>query len=177
MSKSLLFYLSIIILTTLSCSSVNEFGKRRIGFHLGKIKPNADPRAYTIIDTSKMYLEISLTNTFDNSKDSISNEYLKSNPTYLKFYENGRVGEFKNIDLNNINDLNPKKAESYLYRYKEGKFIIQIYFKHPQCGECLIKKTLNKISNDTIEIKSENLISTFVKVNIPKSYLKYKPEW
>ncbi|MDH7913870.1 hypothetical protein [Winogradskyella sp. SYSU M77433] len=177
MSKRSFLILLLGILIILSCSSVNEFGKRRIGFHYEKIKPNSNPIAYNIIDTSKVYLKISTINTFDNSKDSISNKNIKSNPTYLKFYRNGRVGEFKNININDINDLNPKKAESYLYRYKKGKFIVQVYFKHPQCGECFIKETLNKISNDTIKIISGDYISTYIKKDIPKKYLIYKPEW
>ncbi|MFD0861426.1 hypothetical protein ACFQ1M_04355 [Sungkyunkwania multivorans] len=171
----ILFFLAFII--TLSCSSVNEFGKRRIGFHFEKIKPNSDPIAYTIVDTSKMYRQISLINTFDHSNDSMQNQYLKSNPTYLKFYENGRVGKFTNIDVTDIDDLNPKKAESYLYTYKKGKFIVQVYFKNPQCGECFIKETLSKVSKDTIKMYSEDYIATYIKIDIPKSYLIYKPEW
>lgn len=169
--------LSIMCVSIVSCGYINEYGKRRIGFHFEKIKPNSDPLAYTIIDTSKLYLKISLINTFDNAYDSIANAYLKSNPTYLKFYKNGRVGEFINIYVNDMDDLNPKKANSHLYRYKKGKFNVQVYFKHPQCGECFIKQTLNKISNDTIQIMSGNNIATYVKMDIPKSYLKYQPEW
>jgi hypothetical protein len=161
----------------LNCSSLNEFGNRRNSFDLGKIKANSDPKAHSIIDTSKVYLEILTMNTFDNSNDSIRNADLKANPTYLKFYKNGRVGEFRNADINNVADFNPKKARSYLYKFKNNKFIVQVYFKNWQCGECFIKETLNKISNDTIEIVSGDYISKYLKIDLPKSYLKYKPDW
>ena len=177
MSKITYLLLLIITLIGLSCSSTNDFGQRRIGFHYEKIKPNSDPKAYSIIDTSKVYRYLKIQSTITPNNDSIMNENLRANPTYLKFYENGRVGEFRNADLNNIHDFNPQKAESHLYRLKKDKFIIQNYFKHPQCGECFTRGTLKKISNDTIVIISEDYIRTYIKKDIPKSYLKYIPDW
>lgn len=177
MSTKNVIFSGIIFSIILSCASINEYGKRRIGFHIEKIKPNSNPQAYKIIDTSKVYLEISTINTFDNSNDSERNENLKTNPTYLKFYKDGRVGEFDNPDFDDIEDFNPRKAKSYLYELNKDKFIVQVYFNNPQCGECFVKQELIKISDDTLKITMGDYISTYIKKELPKSYLIYKPEW
>ncbi|MBQ0787166.1 MAG: hypothetical protein KBT69_06685, partial [Oceanihabitans sp.] len=67
MSKKLFPLLIVLSFIYLGCSSLNEFGKRRNGFNLEKIKANSDPKAYSIIDTSKVYWEILTINTIDKS--------------------------------------------------------------------------------------------------------------
>lgn len=169
--------LLILSFTILNCSYKNEFGQRRNKFDIKKIKPNSDENVYNIIDTTKLYLEVSLRDTFNYSLNTDYNNVLKSNPRYLKFYRNGRVGQFEKIDLKDIESFNPKKAESYLYKLKNNLFTVQTYFKHTECGECFIKKELNKISDSIIELKSENYIQTYMTIKIPKSYLIFRPDW
>ena len=41
------------------------------------------------------------------------------NPKFIKFNKNGRVGEFRNINLNDIGNFNPKRAKSHLYQLKK----------------------------------------------------------
>lgn len=168
--KQIIILISICFLT--SCSYRNEFGRDRVKFNIERIKPNTDETVYRIIDTSKIYYEISIT---DNFRKPVNFPGYKAN--YLKFYKNGRVAEFSDVDFEDENSFNPKKAKSYLYNYKKEKLIIQVYFKNPQCGQCFIKEKFNRISNDIFELENDGYISTYKAMEMPKSFLKFKPDW
>ena len=168
--KQLILLTSVWLL--LSCSHRNEFGRDRINFNIQKIKPNTDENVYKIIDTSLIYYEISIT---DNLRNPVSIPNYK--PKYLKFYKNGRVAEFSEIYFEKEDSFNPKRARSYLYILKDGKLIIQAYFKNPQCGQCFTKQKLNKNSDDIFELENDFYISTYKAMEIPQSYLKFKPDW
>jgi hypothetical protein len=114
------------------------------------------------------------------SDERLSNDLNGMNerdPSYLKFYKNGRVAEFRNIDLNYIETLNPERAQSHLYSLKKDKFIVQQYFKSPQCGECFIKKLVTKNSHNQIVLSSGEDTYTYKEVEVPLNYLVYKPDW
>ena len=160
-----------------SCSITNEFGNRRNKFSIKKISANKDLKAYEIIDTSKIYKLINIKAINDEKVSSDLSSLNEKNPSYLKFYENGRVGEFINIDIEKIETFNPKKAKSHLYSLKKNKIVVQEYFKHTECGECFIKKILTKNSENKIILSSENYIETYIEIEIPKKYLIYKPDW
>lgn len=177
MKKEKIIFSLLVSFIILGCSHLNEFGLRRNIMSIDKISPNKNDEAYTIIDTTRLYLLVAIENTMDQNMNEDTQERIKSSPTYLKFYGKGRVGKFTNVNLNDIETLNPKKAESYLYQYKNNKFIVQTYFKNPQCGECFVKKTLSKTTNHQIVLKSGDYIYTYTPVQIPASYLKYKPDW
>jgi len=149
----------------LSCSHYNEYGRKRVNFNLERIKPNSDPKAFTIIDTTKLYKKVAMV-----TPENIRPEFAKVRLEYLKFYNNGRVGKFDSIDFDIIESFNPKNAESYLYQYKNNELVVQIYFTHVQCGQCFIKERLKKVSNDTIQLLSDGYIDTYVAVDIPKSF-------
>ena len=155
----------VLTLSMVGCSHTNEFGRDRVHFNIGKLKPNNNEAAYTIIDTTKLY-------------QCVSGHNLSS---YLKFYKNGRVAEFTQIDLNDIKTFNPKRAFSLIYQYKNGKFKVQTFFRNAQCGQCFINAKLFKISEGTIEVtsKSNNSVytNTYKKVDIPASYLVFAPDW
>jgi hypothetical protein len=168
--KQLILLVSIYILV--GCSHRNDFGQNRVNFNLERIKPNTDESVYNIIDTTKIFSEISIT---DDSGNPVSIPNYKSN--YLKFYKNGRVAEFSDINLQDISSFNPKRAKGYLYNLKNGNLVIQVYFKNPQCGQCFIKEKFNKISEDTFELKNDSYISTYKALEIPKDFLVYKPDW
>lgn len=108
--------------------------------------------------------------TSDKRLSNDLNGMNERNPSYLKFYKNGRVGEFRNIDLNYIETLNPKKAQSHLYNLKKDKFIVQQYFKNPQCGEYFIKKLVTKNSENQIVLSSEENTYTYKEVEVPLNY-------
>jgi len=163
--------------TILSCSHLNEFGQRRVNFNLERIKPSKDNLAYEIIDTSVLYKKVDVKNTFDSSKNIEFNRLNNLNPSYLKFYDKGKVGKFNNVSLDKRETLNPEKAESYLYNFKNNKFTIQVYFKNAQCGECFIKGKVEKISKDTIQIVSGDYIEKYKAIEIPKAFLIYTPDW
>ncbi len=160
-----------------SCSHLNEFGARRNSFSFEKIKPKVSDEVFKIIDTTKLYKVEYAEHINDTIVRLESEKNYKTNQTYLKFYSNGRVGEFRNVDLNNPETLNPKRAESFLYSFKKGKLIMQVYFKHPQCGECFVKKEIIKTSENQIVAINGDFKYTFTKIDIPENYLTYKPDW
>ena len=177
MNKTILILGVLLCFVVISCSHLNEFGVRRNNFSFEKIKPYENDEVYKIIDTTKLYKLVSIENFMDESIKMKSDEIIKSNPSYLKFYSNGKVGRFENIDIKNIETLNPKKAESYLYRFKNNKFIVQKYFKHPQCGECFIKELVTRNAENQITLSSDNFLYTYEKIEIPLTFLKYSPDW
>jgi hypothetical protein len=168
--SGLIFFLSSCLVW--SCSYRNEFGQDRVRFNIQRIKANSDENVYNIIDTAKIYSEISIT---DNSGKPVSIPDYK--PTHLKFYKDGRVAEFKDIDMGTINSFNPKQARSSLYNLTKGQLIIQTYFRNPQCGQCFLKERFEKTSDGSFQLKNDSYIKTFKATEIPKSYLIFKPDW
>ncbi|WP_131494669.1 hypothetical protein [Flavobacterium aquatile] len=174
----LYIFIFLVSIITQSCSHLNEFGQRRVNFNFERIKPNKDNQAYEIIDTTKLYKLIAIENRLQDENMKLEfKKNVDSNPKYLKFYANGRVGEFRNINLNNVESYNPKKAESNLYQFKNKKFIIQSYFVNAQCGQCFVKQILRKNPNGEIEVLSGDFTYTYNPINISKDFLIYKPDW
>jgi|SRR6478672_1395183 len=176
MIKNLLL-ITVFLFALSSCSHKNEFGLRRNNSSVRRIEPNTDDRAYSVIDTAALYQLLSTRDKINNQIDAEIAKGIQQNPRYLKFYAHGRVGEFTHIDFNTIATFNPKKAASYLYQYKNNELIVQIYFRHPECGECFIKQKVDKVSEETIELSNDQYIDTYKKVPIPKNYLIFKPDW
>jgi len=136
------------------------------------MKRNTNKDVYKIIDTTKIYKRVSVLSI--NSKDST---YLKEfNKTFLKFYADGKVGEFFSYDDISLNSLNPKKATIGVYKYSKGELTIQTYFRSPQ-GSGFIKDRLKKHTADFLEFGDENYSSRYEKVDIPKEFLIYTPDW
>lgn len=118
MVKKILF---IHLFIYLSCSPLkNEFNKERFKISRFTIKPSENLDLYKIIDTSSIYI---LTNIYNDGN-------LKINiPQGLKFYKNGRVGNFRDLDLKLRKPLNPKKAEMGFYKYKKKHQLRELVFK------------------------------------------------
>ncbi|WP_298902624.1 hypothetical protein [uncultured Psychroserpens sp.] len=134
------------------------------------MKRNTNKEVYKIIDTTKLYKLTSILNITDST-------YLKEfNKTYLKFYADGKVGKFHDYDDTNVNSLNPEKATLGVYRYSKGKLTIQTYLQTAQGGG-FIKDKLNKNTADFLEFGDEESSWKYVKVDIPKEFLIYKPDW
>jgi len=173
MEKIIRFSLIILSFLLLGCSYKNEFGQNRNRFNFEKIKPNNDDQVYSIIDTTKLYREVSIT---DENRNPVAPQNTGKD-IYLKFYKNGRVAEFWNINFNNVDSFNPKYARSYLYNLKKNILTVQIYFRNPQCGQCFIKEKLSKISEEIFELQNDHYIYTYQAQDIPAAYLKYNPDW
>lgn len=168
MYKKLIILISSIIL--LSCSFRNEYGRKRFRNNGLDISPNTNENAYKIIDTTKLYEIVSCYDTVNNQP------MFSLKKTFLKFYADGRVGEFYEFNSKDVQTLDPKKAESAIYNYDGEKLVIQFYFEHPQGGG-FIKNNVFKSSNDTLQLIGRTNLSTYKAIEIPKSFLKFKPDW
>lgn len=159
-----------IVVINLSCfQRKTEYGNIRPNPSRFTIKPNSNDAAYKIIDTTKIYELMDVI-------DTVNHERMHSiRKKYLKFYANGRVGEFDSFNKDDIGSLNPKKAAKAYYTFKK-ELIIQFYFKHPQGGG-LIKEKVHKVSKDYLELIGGNNLSKYKIIELPQQFLVYKPDW
>ena len=136
------------------------------------MKRNTNNQVYKIIDTTKVYKLTSILNI--QGKDST---YLKeTNKYFLKFYADGKVGQFFNYKNINLNSLNPKKATIGVYSYSKGALTIQTYLQTAQGGGFL-KDILKKSTADFLEFGDKDYSRKYKKINIPKEFLIYTPDW
>jgi len=141
-----------------------KYGRIRFRYYRFSIKPNIDNKVYEIIDTSKIYNMVDLRDVYCDCK-SIEIE----NNLYLKFYSDGRFGEFKNYDENNISSLDPKRANIGIYNYDKGRIILQFYFRNVH-GASLINEEIIKIKNDTLELNNGRSLTKYKALPLPKEF-------
>ncbi len=155
-----------------SCTGYkNEFGQKRFKYNRFTLKPNTNNDVYKIIDTTRLYKLIW-------SEDLKYNQTLEiANPTYLKFYENGKVGKFQNYDSKDVTSLNPQKARMAIYNYENNKLSVQVYFKHPQGGGLVRDDYSLRQRNDTLTVITEDNLEKYKILNLPKEFLIYKLDW
>ncbi len=147
-----------------------DYGNIRFKPYRFTIKPNSNPEVYKIIDTTKLYELVDAIDTIYNERpNSIKKEF-------LKFYANGRVGEFDTYYESDIEFLDPKKAKMAYYNYDGKNLIIQIYFEHPQGGG-LLKYKLYKVDKQQLILTGYNSLTTYKIIDLPKEFLIYKPDW
>jgi hypothetical protein len=90
----------ILCLSLMSClGHRTEYGRKRT-FNFERPRGEVNKIVYTLVDTTKLYERIS-------SLDDKSHAFI--NKIYIKFYANGRFGEFFNCDMNDINSFLPEK--------------------------------------------------------------------
>ena len=161
----------LLILITVGCVTYrNDSGRKRFICCKFTMKRNTNNDVYKIIDTKKVYKLVSVLNTQDST-------YFKEiNKLFLKFYADGKVGKFYNYDGINVNSLNPKKATIGVYRYSKGALTIQTYLQTAQGGG-FIKDILKKSTADFLEFGDEDYSRRYKKINIPKEFLIYTPDW
>lgn len=136
------------------------------------MKRNTNNEVYKIIDTTKVYKLTSILNV--EGKDST---YLAEiNRYFLKFYANGKVGQFFDYDNINLNSLNPKKATIGVYRYSREKLTIQSYLETVQGGG-VVKNKLKNSTADYLEFGDEYYVARYEKIDIQKEFLIYTPDW
>jgi len=159
----------IIVLNLFSCVNRTEYGRRRL-LHIGGNKFGKDSIVYNFIDTAKIYEIVSVVSRSDNKP-------LESmNKTYLKFYENGRVGTFYSFDKNDLNSLNPRKAEIGYYKHNGENLEIKTFFEHVQGGGWM-KENLIKSDHDTLFFVTDHILSKYIMRSLGKRFLIYKPDW
>ncbi len=162
----------MLLMVTLffSCGHETIYGKKRFKINIGRIKQNKDFEVFKIIDTTKLYEITSAVNLPDNkSLNSVKQ-------MYLKFYDEGKMGIFYYFDSKDVNSLNPKMADVGYYNFINGELTIQSYFKHPQGGG-FIKEKSYKVSNDSLQFLTDNVLTTYESIQLPKEFLIYKPDW
>jgi len=149
-----------------------EFGKKRFNSSLHKITPNKNAEVYKIIDTTKLYRIESSISIVDGTK--LNN----SGNVYLKFYAENKVGIFYDFDINDINSLNPKKADVGVFNFIDNKFIIEKYFEKPQYSGYLKEVFLiNRNTKEFLELISDKYIDKYKIQELPMEFLIYKPDW
>jgi len=163
--------LTVITLCMISCFYTRtDYGNIRFKPYRFTIKPNSNSDVYEVIDTTKLYELVDAVNSKYNQRP---NSLRKQ---FLKFYANGRVGEFEGYYPGDINSLAPQKAKMAYYNYDGKNLIIQIYFEHPQGGG-LIKKNFKEIKGDTLELVNDDYSYKYKIIDLPKEFLIYKPDW
>lgn len=171
MVKRIFIYCLTLCLFISCLSYKNENGQKRFKYNRFTIKPNTNNEVFKFIDTTSIYKIIW-------SEDLKYNQTLEiANPTYLKFYKNGRVAKFYNYSEEDITSLDPKKARMALYNYDNDKLVIEVYFTNPQGGGLVKDEYLVKQKNDTLELKSESHLKKYKIIPLPKEFLNYKPDW
>ncbi len=162
--------LGIVLCLTSCFYSRTVYGNIRSKPSRFTIKPNSNNEVYKIIDTTKLY-ELVVAHNIIYNQSSISNV-----KQILKFYANGRVGEFETYFDSDVKSLEPKKAKMAYYNYDGKNLVIQIYFEHPQGGG-LIKKNFKEIKRDTLELMNDDYSYKYKIIDLPKEFLIYKPDW
>lgn len=161
----------VIILCMESCFYTRtEYGNIRFKPSRFTIKPNSNIEVFKIIDTTKLYERVDVIDTlYDQRPNNLRKQF-------LKFYANGRVGEFDFYSEDDVKFLDPKKAKMAYYNYDGKNLIIQFYFEHPQGGG-LLKYKLYKIDEGKLELMGYNNLITYRILNLPREFLIYKPDW
>ena len=159
-----------LLLCMVSCFYTRtEYGNSRFKPYRFTIIPNSNPVAYKIIDTTKLYELVDVINTKYNERPYFRKEF-------LKFYSNGRVGEFGAYFENDIKSLDPKKAKMAYYNYDGKDLYIQFYFEHPQGGG-LLKFKLHTVDSKKLVLAGYDNLDTYKIIDLPKEFLIYKPDW
>ncbi len=169
MVRNVSLFLSLFCLT--SCFyKRTSYGHIRLNPLQFSIKPNSNNYVYKVIDTTKLYeLVDAVSIKYNQRPSSLKKEF-------LKFYANGRVGEFEVYYESDIKSLDPKKAKMAYYNYDGKNLVIQIYFEHPQGGGLITNKLL-KVDNNFLELISDEYIDKYKIIDLKKEFLIYKPDW
>lgn len=166
MVKRFLFLISFCLI--ISCfPTKNEFNQERFKVSRYKIKPKENISAYKIVDTSSLYV---LVNIYNNGNE------LNFNNEALKFYDNGKIGKFKDFDFKDKSLINPQKAKMGYYKYDNNELEIEFYSHSAQNGNFLVRESV-VVKKDTLVTSYGNFKYKYVKIKLPKEFLIYKPDW
>ncbi len=162
---------TVIALSLKSCISLSsEFNRPR-----QLINPITQKRVpsifFELIDTSKIYKRVYKK---ENSEKSPSQNTL---PMFLKFYKEGKIAIFKGFEPNNVEIINPEFADMGIYRFRNNQLVLKEFIRTIQGSAWVTWKTNLSKNIDTITFKSNHYVEKFVPIDIPQSFLIYKPDW
>ena len=104
------------------------------------IKPNTDTIVYNIIGTASIYMIVKI-NGSKKIEDGAGNyKMVNAMNNGIKFYGNGRVARFKNVNLQNPGSLDTKKAGMGIYTLGNKTIIAQFVSQSKQGGYLLSRK-------------------------------------
>ncbi len=184
MVKSLL--VSLIILLFQNCC----YNGLRNNFDIPRSKKVINYNAsannfFNEIDTSSIYEGIGY---YENDKIIVDKDYING-MTFIKFYNNGKVGKFTGIGFDRKlfktipdykiikTDFDPSKAYMGFYNIKNTT-ITANQFLNNQCQMFWVSSEII-INKDTIIQKYSRFYNNvvYVKRFLPKEFLVYKPDW
>lgn len=178
------FIFSLLLILSHSCISIrNEQDMIRVNKSRFTLRSCINNNfVYENIDTTAVYLETSIDSKSYTINAILDTVNVISLGNYLKFYKEGKVAFFQGAKIKNKSDFNPKKATMGFYCFNENSKYMEFIFYHVQSGNFLSKRKI-EVKGDTI--KEYKIPSStggrhyriYIKQNIPKEFLIYKPDW
>ena len=144
------------------------------------IKPKVtDSSFYNIIDTASFYKIISRSNRDYYISRTLDTVKFEKDNTGFKFYKNGKVGLFFDVDFNDVNSLNPLKALMGYYDFKDGKLYMEFLCYNWHSGYFLDKYKSSNIKEDKIYLiwLDYDDQEVYRKQKLSDNFLKYSPDW
>lgn len=177
-------YFTLLIISFLinSCFPFkNEYQSTRFNSARFKLKPRNNDLYIKVIDLSSFY-------TIILNEDFIKKYNLENYIVGLKFYDNGRVGFFKDVDFSKPETFNPQKASMGYYNFDGNEFLIEFIFPGPALFGLKYSLSREEIiinykNKDTLFVRtfksarSSYKVSKYLKRKLPKEALIYKPDW
>ncbi len=165
-------FLLIIVTLFVGCSGHRtEYGRKRFDYNRFSTKPNINNTIYKIIDTTKLYRLIS------KDYDALNKQLDKAYSLHLKFYNNGRVGQFFSYNENDLTSLDPKRARMGIYNYSNNILHIEYYLETPQGNGLVDYEFIIEKNKDTLKLVDKEYHFNYKEVALKKEFLIYKPDW
>ena len=168
----------ILFLLLASCTSKNEFGRSRVNINKFNFRPIMDKNIFSKIDSCAFYKLLLNDKLVESRRNrAVDVDMIEG----FKFYNNGKVGYFKNVILQDVTTFNPKKSIMGIYKNTSNGINIEYIVKNPQIGIHIWKENIINIFQygDTIKtfvVNNGDTVS-YKKIKIPKEFLIYKPDW
>lgn len=165
-----------LLLTQTSCSlRKNNYNSVRVPISKFSIKPNNDSRVYDMIDTTSIYMNVEINGCEKIMDGKGGFKTVKSMNNGIKFYGNGRVARFQNVNFQNVETLNPQKAGMGIYELTKEGIVAQFVSQSKQAGVFIIQKKVT-IKNETLTLKDESYVYKYVKKHFDRKLI-YRPDW
>lgn len=176
MVKYISLFLTFVIFP---CSTNgNEYNHLRLNSKRFSIKPNENLDLFNYIDTSSFYKLLLNKNLIKSRKNrSINIEMVEG----IKFYPDGKVGYFKDVDFKDINTLDPKKSIMGYYNFSKNKVKVEFIVDFPQAGKQIWREEIILTKddfNDTLTpfVKKVEDSVMYKKIKIPDKKLINQPD-
>lgn len=148
-------------------------------YNKSSVEPCLNDKIYTLLDTSAFY---QLNKIYYDSNTAYKDKEISIHKNGLKFYGNGRVAFFFNVEIDNPAALNPNNARKGIYCFKEGNNVIEFSNRHVQSGTFFTKESVKLFKDSLITYLPKNAKGggyhlLYLKKEIPMRNLKYTPNW